>query len=216
MRFKQKGCPPFETGKAPTEFPKLLFAFGPAILREPLNSPGIVKAGTKNVFKFGISNYNVGMRRKYYATPSQEDYLEAILNLSEEGRVRISDIASAVGVGKSSTSLAVKALCEKELVSHHSYGAVELTPAGKRLAEQVRRNHRIILDFLLDQLQLPREIAERDACAMEHVVSPELVNRFVRFLEFTSTCPLGRAKWSEAKGRFHHEDEKGGDHGQCK
>jgi Mn-dependent DtxR family transcriptional regulator len=70
------------------------------------------------------------------------------------------------------------------------------------MAERVRSNHRAIREFLTDQLRLPPEIADRDACAMEHVVSPELVDRFVRFLEFSANCPLGRAKWDDELGFF--------------
>jgi DtxR family Mn-dependent transcriptional regulator len=155
------------------------------------------------------------MRRGTRTTPSQEDYLEAVLNLSEASKARIGDIAASVGVGKSSASLAVKALCEKGLLEHDSYGAVELTPEGRKLAEMVRRNHRAIMKFLVDQLRLPPEIAEKDACAMEHVVSPELVDRFAKFLEFTSLCPLGRAEWSEDRGQFQH-DEEGGLNDECR
>jgi len=115
---------------------------------------------------------------------SLEDYLEAILVLSEvNDSVRITDLAQAMGIAKPSATEAAKSLAELGLLKHERYGPVELTSLGRKQAVEVRRRHRLIKKFLTEILGVSPVIAEKDACLMEHVVSPDTITRLVAFLE---------------------------------
>jgi DtxR family Mn-dependent transcriptional regulator len=115
---------------------------------------------------------------------SLEDYLEAILILSEENDVvRITDLAKNLGIAKSSATEAVKSLADLGLLNHEKYGPVELTDRGKKKAAEIRRRHRLLKSFLTDVLGVPGETAEQDACLMEHAVSADTIDKLLKFLE---------------------------------
>lgn len=114
---------------------------------------------------------------------AMQDYLEVILDLSERaGVVRISDIAAKLNVAKASVTQAVNGLKGLGLVVQERYGPVEFTPVGKELAVAVRERHRTLTKFLVEVLGVDPKIAENDACLMEHVVSPQTMEKLVDFL----------------------------------
>ncbi|ATW26426.1 metal-dependent transcriptional regulator [Candidatus Formimonas warabiya] len=124
------------------------------------------------------------MMNHVFISNSLEDYLEAILILSETNdSVRITDLAQIMGIAKPSATEAVKSLVDLGLLKHEKYGPVELTMLGKKQAVEVRRRHRLIKKFLTEVLGVPQEIAEKDACLMEHAVSSDTISRLVFFLE---------------------------------
>ncbi|GHV83589.1 DtxR family transcriptional regulator [Spirochaetia bacterium] len=110
-------------------------------------------------------------------TQSQEDYLEMVSFLSDEGEVRVTDIASRLGFSKPSVLFALKSLEEKELVEHKRYSTVSLTVKGRQLAAEIREKHDLITSFLRENLGVCAENAERDACKMEHVLSEETLGK---------------------------------------
>lgn len=115
---------------------------------------------------------------------SLQDYLEAVLVLSEKNDlVRITDLAETLEISKPSATEAVRALVSLGLLKHQSYGPVELTEAGELQALEVRHRHRLLKRFLTEILGVPHAIAEKDACRMEHAVSPDTISRLVHFLE---------------------------------
>ena len=85
-------------------------------------------------------------------------------------------------------SEAVDALTERGLVRHESYGAAELTEEGRRQAERVRRRHRVLREFFYELLGLPEEIAEHEACALEHTVSDVTLRRVEELIECVRRC----------------------------
>ena len=118
---------------------------------------------------------------------SMQDYLEAILDLTEkDGLVRVSDIASQLNVTKPSVTQMIENLKKQELVKQEPYGPVELTGVGRELATKVRQRHRLLKQFLIDVLEVDPEIAERDACMIEHVISPQTMEKLVEFLPVVS------------------------------
>lgn len=117
-------------------------------------------------------------------SPNMENYLEVIYLLKlQRGNVRVKDIARKMEITMPSVSSALKNLEKQGLVSHDRYDLVILTPRGAGIAEEVYRRHRVIKDFLSQVLGLDAEIAERDACGMEHIISPETLESLVRFLK---------------------------------
>ena len=115
---------------------------------------------------------------------NMEDYLETIHLLEQDrGNVRIKDIADRMNISRASASGAVKTLEKQGLVSHPRYDLITLTLEGARLAEQIYARHRVILQFLQDILGLDRDTAEKDACRIEHNISPSTFNRLKLFVE---------------------------------
>jgi DtxR family Mn-dependent transcriptional regulator len=110
-------------------------------------------------------------------TESLEDYLEMVSFLSDEGEVRVTDIATRLGVSKPSVHTALKNLEEQELIQHKRYQSVTLTKKGAQRAAEIRKKHQFLTDFLVSIVGVDAVIAERDACKMEHVLSPETLKR---------------------------------------
>lgn len=104
---------------------------------------------------------------------SAENYLETILRLSNElPVVRSVDIANELGFKKSSVSVAMKNLREKEHISVDRSGFITLTPSGREIAEMIYERHQLLSSWLI-QLGVPKKTAVEDACKIEHVISKE-------------------------------------------
>lgn len=104
---------------------------------------------------------------------SSEDYLETILLLSRRLRVvRSVDIANEMGYKKSSVSIAMKNLREKGHITVSYEGFIDLTESGKKIAEMIYERHEF-LSNMLTSWGIDRDIADQDACRIEHVISPE-------------------------------------------
>lgn len=104
---------------------------------------------------------------------SAENYLETILELSQIlPVVRSVDIANELGYKKSSVSVAMKNLREKEHITVTDAGFIYLTESGKAIAEMIHERHELLTAWLT-RLGVPEEIASEDACKLEHVLSKE-------------------------------------------
>lgn len=104
---------------------------------------------------------------------SAENYLETILELSQIlPVVRSVDIANELGYKKSSVSVAMKNLREKEHITVTDAGFIYLTESGKAIAEMIHERHELLTAWLTS-LGVPEEIASDDACKLEHVLSKE-------------------------------------------
>jgi len=124
---------------------------------------------------------------------AQEDYLEAILGLeAAHGRVRVRDLAERLGVHKSTVTAALKALTERSLIEYEPYGRIVMTREGRRAAERVSSDHAVAKSFLKDVLLIDEDMAEKNACRMEHVMDRGVLNRLVSFATFM--------QWSAAEG----------------
>ena len=120
----------------------------------------------------------------YVMTSSLEDYLEAVFVLSQQkGNVRLTDIAEHLGVSKPSVNRAVNTLTQNGFLEHVTYGDIIITPAGESYAANVLRRHKLIKQFLISELGVDEKIAERDACQMEHVMSPVTIDKLYEYLE---------------------------------
>jgi len=130
--------------------------------------------------------------RKAEITSNMEDYLEAIHEIAEQaedGEARVKDIAGALGVTRPSVVGMLKHLAEHGLVAHDHYGGVGLTAKGAKLARQTAERHGVLRNFLEEVLGLDAEVAEEDACRMEHTLSPETIDRFVALEQFRREGP---------------------------
>jgi len=122
-------------------------------------------------------------------TPNLEDYLEAIFYLeSESSGARAKDIADRLGVKKASVTGALQTLSEKDLVHYSPYSSVTLTPEGFRLGSKVVHRHKVLLEFFYSFLQLPKEMANHNACKLEHYIDDEVLERLTNFIQFVQKC----------------------------
>ena len=116
-------------------------------------------------------------------TASKEDYLEAILDCeNEEGKARSIDIARALNVSRPSVNKSLSVLKENGLVEHERYGVITLTEEGRAVAARVRDLHDTLKLFLTDILNIPEEIADEDACRMEHAISETTAASLKKYL----------------------------------
>lgn len=107
---------------------------------------------------------------------SAENYLETILILSKKlPVVRSVDIANELGFKKSSISVAMKNLREKNHISVTDAGYIYLTDSGKEIAETIYERHEFLTEFF-KKIGVPTDIASADACKIEHVISPVTFN----------------------------------------
>ncbi len=135
-------------------------------------------------------------------TYAMEDYLESIFDLGQEKKVvRVKDIAKRMKVKMPTVTSMLKALSERGLVNYHKYEYVELTQAGTKVGQEMRRRHELLFRFLTDILKVGTKKANEEACKMEHALSPTTLDRFTDFMDFIHACPRAGENWLE-----HFED----------
>ena len=118
---------------------------------------------------------------KVVVNESAENYLETILVLSQTlPVVRSVDIANELGFKKSSVSVAMKNLREKNHITVTDAGFIYLTESGKKIAEMIRERHQLLTAWLT-KLGVPEDIASEDACKLEHVLSAESFEAIKRY-----------------------------------
>ena len=108
--------------------------------------------------------------------------MEVIADLTATtGEARAVDLARRLGVSHVTVIRTVARLQRDGYVSTQPYRAIFLTARGAQLAEDSRRRHEIVLEFL-KSLGIPEHAAQNDAEGIEHHVSPETLATFQRHL----------------------------------
>ena len=117
---------------------------------------------------------------------SGEDYLEAILVLQKQkGIVRSVDVARHMDVSKPSVCHAVATLKNGGFLTMDDGFFLHLTNIGREVAEQIYEKHRFFTERLI-AAGVDSEIAEADACRIEHVISEESFRRLKAVAEAES------------------------------
>ena len=130
-------------------------------------------------------------------TASLEDYLETIyLIISEKEAVRPKDIAKRLDVSNASVTGALKTLADKGMINYAPYDVITLTNNGRLAAMDIVRRHELLRDFFVKVLGVSRAEADKAACAMEHGISIEIIDKLARFAEFIEICPRGGEAWA--------------------
>lgn len=102
---------------------------------------------------------------------SGEDYLEAMLVLQQKnGFVRSLDVAEYLNVTKPSVSNATRLLKEGGFLTMDEDKLIHLTELGQEVAETIYERHCVLTEGLIF-LGVDPEIAEQDACRIEHDLS---------------------------------------------
>jgi DtxR family Mn-dependent transcriptional regulator len=121
-----------------------------------------------------------------------QDYLKAVYKLEDStGRATITALAREQGVSPASASTMVKKLAALGLVDHVPYQGAHLTPAGRRVALEVIRHHRLLELYLAQTLGLHIDDVHDEADRLEHVISEELEARIDSALGYPRHDPHG-------------------------
>ena len=114
---------------------------------------------------------------------SSENYLETILILSKSHPVvRSVDVAEELGFKKSSVSVAMKNLREREHITVTKEGYIYLTESGREIAEMIYERHQL-LSTLFMKIGVSEETALEDACKIEHHISQETIDCLKKHLD---------------------------------
>jgi len=126
-------------------------------------------------------------------TLAEENYLKAILTISlnEDGKVSTNAIANEIGTSAASVSDMLKKLQEKKLIKYEKYKGVELSKLGHNKAINILRKHRLWETFLVNKLGFNWSEVHDVAEQLEHIQSPELIDRLDIFLEQPKFDPHG-------------------------
>ncbi|WP_026651053.1 metal-dependent transcriptional regulator [Butyrivibrio proteoclasticus] len=115
---------------------------------------------------------------------SGEDYIETIYILKKRnGSVRSIDVANELGFSRPSVSRAVGILKDQGLLVVEGNGDLVLTEEGLKTAKAVYAKHTNLTKFLMLTAGVSEEIAEEDACRIEHIISPETFKGIKKYLK---------------------------------
>lgn len=115
-------------------------------------------------------------------TKACEDYIETIhVLIQERGCARVSDVAEALNVKMPSVVKALGELKKLGLVAQEPYGNIELLEKGRRCARLILSRHTLLKAFLL-KLGVASDVADKDACLMEHILSAATLERIRDFV----------------------------------
>lgn len=132
----------------------------------------------------GIYNWELEMSNIGNISASLEDYVEVIFDLHrKKGLARVADVARRKNVKMASVNNAIKRLAKEDMLTHENYKSIILTSKGTRLAKKLDKRHAVIKKFLEKIVKIDPEIADRDACTIEHHVQKETIDGLIKFIE---------------------------------
>ncbi len=130
-------------------------------------------------------------------TQTEENYLKGLYRLTIEhdtqDEVGSTELATHLAVKPASVNEMLKKLKEKELVSYVKYGKISLTQKGRSQALHIVRKHRIWETFLFQELEYEDNEVHEIAEQLEHIQSPDLIDRLFKYLGKPKKDPHGEA-----------------------
>ncbi len=120
--------------------------------------------------------------REEHSHEIAQDYVEIIADLiAKTGEARVIDLARRLGVTHVTVARTIQRLQREGLVTSLPYRSIFLTESGSKLSEESRTRHEIVVEFL-ESLGVPAVIAQSDAEGLEHHVSKETLEAFLKHL----------------------------------
>ncbi|MDD3808830.1 MAG: metal-dependent transcriptional regulator [Erysipelotrichaceae bacterium] len=115
---------------------------------------------------------------------AMQNYLELIYetNLKKQ-KIRVSLLAEQLNVSKPSVNNALNVLKENGYLNYERYGDITLTPLGEKTAKQICNKHHVLARMFEEVFGLDSEIANEDACRIEHVISQQAIEAIENYLE---------------------------------
>lgn len=131
-------------------------------------------------------------------SPAIQDYLKGIYTVAEQAAPQAADtavsttaLAEQMGVSPASATNMLKRLGALGLVEHLPYRGARLTAAGKKIALEVIRHHRLLETYLSQALGVPWDRVHEEAEILEHVLSEDLEDRISALLGHPTADPHG-------------------------
>ena len=121
---------------------------------------------------------------------AMEDYLKALFELGETG-VKTQTLADALSVSPASATNMLKKLARLKLVAHEKYYGSSLTEAGRLVALETLRHHRLLETYLAQALGYAWHEVHDEAERLEHVISEDFERRIAAKLGHPSFDPHG-------------------------
>lgn len=149
-------------------------------------------------------------------TPSSEHYLRAIWEVrSKRGYARLTDVARQLGVALPTLSAGLKPLEARGLLSHDDQRFLLLTAEGERVAREVHHRHAVTRAFLGDVLGVPADLAEEEACLLEHDLSAVTTDRMLDLIKLLREDRELREFFQERFARYHRNCESSAECSTC-
>lgn len=119
-----------------------------------------------------------------------EDYVELVYDVQKgKKRVHTNDIASALDINPASVTEIFQKLSAEGYVSYKKYIGIKLTDKGRNVALKIKKKHNTLKEFLM-LLGIDKNIAEKDACEMEHILHPSTMDTVIKFVEVVKQCEV--------------------------
>ncbi len=125
---------------------------------------------------------------------TEENYLKALLKITIDNsvvEVGTNELASQLDVKPATVTDMLKKLKEKKLINYQKYGKIGLNDAGKKIALEILRKHRLWETFLYQKLDFNWDEVHEIAEQLEHIKSAKLINKLDAFLDFPQFDPHG-------------------------
>ena len=130
--------------------------------------------------------------RRDKTSVSQEDYLKAIWELSEENQTPISArLAEELDVTPPAVTAAVKRMARDGHIKVERGGAIRLTGKGRKVAQHLMLRHQLAEMLLTEVIGLPWAKSHAEAERLEHAISPEVEALLLKRFASRKTCPHG-------------------------
>ena len=121
-----------------------------------------------------------------------EEYLEAILEIEEEGTVPIrARLVERLGLSAPAVSETVNRLVDHGYAELLDDRSLRLTDKGREVATSIVRRHRLAERLLVDVIGLEWEKVHKEADRWEHAISADVEEKLVQLLGDPATCPHG-------------------------
>jgi DtxR family Mn-dependent transcriptional regulator len=121
-----------------------------------------------------------------------EEYLEAILEIEEEGTIPIrARLVERLGLSAPAVSETVNRLVDHGYAELLDDRSLRLTTKGREVATSIVRRHRLAERLLVDVIGLEWEKVHKEADRWEHAISAEVEEKLVLLLGDPATCPHG-------------------------
>ena len=126
---------------------------------------------------------------KTRSSSRMEDYLEIISELVElKGYATTLDISRYMNVSAPSVTKMLQRLDEGGFLEYEKYHGINLTEKGTQIAEGIRQNHGILLEFF-EILGIGYDTANQDTEGIEHHLNPKTIKQLRKFITFLKTDP---------------------------
>ncbi len=143
-------------------------------------------------------------------THSMVHYLLAIHKLKEsKGYARVTDIAHEMGLTKGSVSTALSNLKKRELVIEDESKFLSLSSAGHEAVHGILSSRTLLFYFLKDIIGVNEDVAHKDSCLMEHLMSSETRELFFNFMKSLCSDEIRNMKFSTSFdfSQFKHQHD---------